>query len=121
MCLCLSAACGLQLLDSLPVVKLDEARLAALGPGAACAVCTDLLAVGDLTLGLPCRAAHTFHPPCVRPWLARTNTCPLCREVRWQQRCCIISFVVFYSSLTAYRLWCETVSKECMWLIAWCL
>lgn len=37
-------------------------------------------------LQLPCAAGHTFHDDCVRSWLSRNVTCPLCRvDEPWQQ------------------------------------
>ncbi len=29
---------------------------------------------------MPCSAAHAFHPPCLKPWLAAHNSCPICRH-----------------------------------------
>eukprot|EP00291_Cryptomonas_curvata_P006906 CAMPEP_0172179456 /NCGR_PEP_ID=MMETSP1050-20130122/16630_1 /TAXON_ID=233186 /ORGANISM="Cryptomonas curvata, Strain CCAP979/52" /LENGTH=212 /DNA_ID=CAMNT_0012852345 /DNA_START=80 /DNA_END=714 /DNA_ORIENTATION=- len=44
-----------------------------------CAICRDPLPVaGEDLLRLPC--SHRFHAACLRPWLARSNTCPTCRR-----------------------------------------
>jgi hypothetical protein len=37
------------------------------------------LQVGDEVQVLPCNSAHVFHPPCLAPWLAAHNSCPVCR------------------------------------------
>nr|GEX66042.1 hypothetical protein [Tanacetum cinerariifolium] len=44
--------------------------------GLACAICKDLLTVGNVNW-LPC--LHLYHPSCIKPWLSNRNTCPLCR------------------------------------------
>lgn len=45
--------------------------------GLACAICKDLLTVGNVVNRLPC--LHLYHPSCIKPWLSNRNTCPLCR------------------------------------------
>ena len=44
-----------------------------------CAICMEGFRARERLLRLPC--GHLFHSACVRPWLERTNTCPLCRAV----------------------------------------
>ncbi|KAL1353373.1 hypothetical protein HN51_017328 [Arachis hypogaea] len=61
----------------LPVITLTEEILAKLGKDAECAICRENLAVDDKMQELPCR--HTFHPPCLKPWLDEHNSCPICR------------------------------------------
>ncbi|CAI5506981.1 unnamed protein product [Closterium sp. Naga37s-1] len=43
----------------------------------ACAVCHEDMGVGAVTQQLPCR--HAYHSDCILPWLAQSNTCPVCR------------------------------------------
>eukprot|EP00274_Cyanoptyche_gloeocystis_P005445 CAMPEP_0196667278 /NCGR_PEP_ID=MMETSP1086-20130531/64994_1 /TAXON_ID=77921 /ORGANISM="Cyanoptyche gloeocystis , Strain SAG4.97" /LENGTH=284 /DNA_ID=CAMNT_0042004591 /DNA_START=61 /DNA_END=916 /DNA_ORIENTATION=- len=43
----------------------------------ACAICQEEYEAGHRVCTLPCH--HVFHLHCVRPWLQRSNTCPLCR------------------------------------------
>ncbi|KAL8154421.1 hypothetical protein V2J09_012181 [Rumex salicifolius] len=43
-----------------------------------CAVCKDPMFIGSEAIQLPC--LHLYHPCCILPWLARRNTCPLCRH-----------------------------------------
>lgn len=48
-----------------------------------CVICCQRFEDGDLLKALPCStlaAPHAFHTDCVRPWLARDRSCPLCRE-----------------------------------------
>ena len=47
------------------------------GDGLVCAICKECLSVGTEANQLPC--CHLYHPPCIRPWLAERNSCPLCR------------------------------------------
>lgn len=44
-----------------------------------CPVCRDDFAVGDKLLKMPCSAHHAFHNKCVKEWLKRDDSCPLCR------------------------------------------
>lgn len=43
-----------------------------------CPVCIDEISVGNEAMFMPC--GHTFHPDCLRPWLEKHNTCPICRK-----------------------------------------
>ncbi|KAG1847663.1 hypothetical protein DFJ58DRAFT_663155, partial [Suillus subalutaceus] len=44
-----------------------------------CTICLSRFKNGDHgVLGAKCR--HAFHKRCLIPWLARNQTCPLCRE-----------------------------------------
>lgn len=52
---------------------------AAAGCQAECAICIQGIEAADDCLQLPCAAQHTFHDECVRAWLSRNVTCPLCR------------------------------------------
>ena len=47
------------------------------GDTAACTVCYEDYAVGDRVSKLPC--SHMFCIACVRQWLRRNGTCPVCR------------------------------------------
>jgi hypothetical protein len=42
-----------------------------------CCICTELIAKDEEVEALPC--SHTFHIPCLREWIKRNATCPLCR------------------------------------------
>lgn len=42
-----------------------------------CAICQDLVNVGETGKELPCM--HNYHADCIHSWLARRNTCPICR------------------------------------------
>ena len=44
-----------------------------------CSICLDGMCKGEETLQLSCQ--HTFHAACLRPWLARSGSCPLCKQV----------------------------------------
>ncbi|XP_022087467.1 E3 ubiquitin-protein ligase RNF181-like [Acanthaster planci] len=43
-----------------------------------CPVCLVGYGLGETCKQLPCK--HNFHPGCILPWLAKTNTCPVCRH-----------------------------------------
>nr|KYP69238.1 E3 ubiquitin-protein ligase CIP8 [Cajanus cajan] len=56
--------------EALPTVKIES-------EGVVCAVCKDLLGVGDAAKRLPC--GHEYHGDCIVPWLSSRNSCPVCR------------------------------------------
>ncbi|KAE8718852.1 E3 ubiquitin-protein ligase AIP2 [Hibiscus syriacus] len=66
-----------EVVAKLPVITLSEEILAKLGSNAECAICKENLVIGDKMQELPCK--HTFHPPCLKPWLDEHNSCPICR------------------------------------------
>ncbi|KAK9946791.1 hypothetical protein M0R45_012236 [Rubus argutus] len=63
---------------NLPVITITEETLKKLGEDADCCICKENLAVNDKMQELPCK--HTFHPPCLKPWLDEHNSCPICRH-----------------------------------------
>ncbi|GAY37543.1 E3 ubiquitin-protein ligase AIP2 [Citrus sinensis] len=67
-----------EVVAKLPVITLTEEILDKLGHDAECAICKENLLVGDKMQELPCK--HTFHPPCLKPWLDEHNSCPICRH-----------------------------------------
>ena len=40
--------------------------------------CRDELQVDERVRVMPCN--HVYHPPCLAPWLAVHNSCPVCRH-----------------------------------------
>ena len=56
-----------EVVAKLPVITLTEEILANLGKDAECAICKENLVPNDKMQELPCK--HTFHPPCLKPWL----------------------------------------------------
>ncbi|CAN6539562.1 hypothetical protein C1H46_012949 [Malus baccata] len=67
-----------QVVANLPVVTITEEVLKKLGEDADCCICKENLVVNDKMQELPCK--HTFHPPCLKPWLDEHNSCPICRH-----------------------------------------
>ncbi|XP_022981152.1 E3 ubiquitin-protein ligase AIP2 [Cucurbita maxima] len=67
-----------EVVEKLPVITVTEEVLAKLGRDVQCAICRENLAVDDKMQELPCK--HTFHPPCLKPWLDEHNSCPICRH-----------------------------------------
>lgn len=43
-----------------------------------CSICKEIPTKGDTVTELPCK--HSFHFECIKPWLGKHNTCPLCRH-----------------------------------------
>jgi hypothetical protein len=44
-----------------------------------CSICQDDFVLGDTVVILPCN--HRFDENCIVPWLTRSGTCPVCRQV----------------------------------------
>lgn len=42
-----------------------------------CPVCLKKHELDEIVKKMPCN--HTFHSDCILPWLAKTNSCPVCR------------------------------------------
>lgn len=66
-----------EVVAKLPVITLTEEILSKIGKDAECAICRENLVLNDQMQELPCK--HTFHPPCLKPWLDEHNSCPICR------------------------------------------
>lgn len=43
-----------------------------------CSICLERMCEGEEALQLSCQ--HAFHAACLRPWLARSGSCPLCKH-----------------------------------------
>ncbi|GAB2295156.1 hypothetical protein Dimus_029330 [Dionaea muscipula] len=69
---------SMEAVAKLPVITVNEQVLAKVGEDAECAICKEKLVMGDEMQELPCK--HTFHPPCLKPWLDGHNSCPICRH-----------------------------------------
>ncbi len=48
--------------------------------GMKCSICFDCYATDEVVVAMPCSASHVFHERCVKEWLARDDSCPLCRS-----------------------------------------
>ncbi|KAK7343304.1 hypothetical protein VNO77_11948 [Canavalia gladiata] len=59
------------------VEALPSVKIVSESEGVACAICKDLLVVGDTAKRLPC--GHKYHGDCIVPWLSCRNSCPVCR------------------------------------------
>ncbi|XP_069121805.1 E3 ubiquitin-protein ligase RLIM-like [Argopecten irradians] len=46
---------------------------------AECRVCLTSYTAGDSICTLPCKGKHEFHEKCVKEWLKRNASCPICR------------------------------------------
>nr|KAJ0195471.1 hypothetical protein LSAT_V11C700365620 [Lactuca sativa] len=67
-----------EVVAKLPVIVITNEILTKLGAEAECAICKENLVVNDSMQEMPCK--HTFHPPCLKPWLDEHNSCPICRH-----------------------------------------
>jgi len=48
-----------------------------------CSICLSTFDIGEMLISLPCDKKHNFHAACIRQWLERQNSCPLCQKVRF--------------------------------------
>ena len=49
------------------------------GDGWLCAICHEIIPIGQLAKKLPCNRNHIFHGSCTTRWFHRNLSCPLCR------------------------------------------
>ena len=45
-----------------------------------CSICLNTFCMGEMLISLPCDKRHSFHANCIRQWLHRQNSCPLCQK-----------------------------------------
>jgi len=45
-----------------------------------CSICLDRFVSGDDVWILPCDERHIFHDSCIKSWLRKNNSCPLCQK-----------------------------------------
>jgi hypothetical protein len=46
-----------------------------------CSICLGCFDIGEMLISLPCNEKHSFHAECIRNWLQRQNSCPLCQKL----------------------------------------
>jgi hypothetical protein len=46
-----------------------------------CSICLNNFEMGEMLISLPCDKKHSFHATCIRQWLRRQNSCPLCQKL----------------------------------------
>ena len=46
-----------------------------------CSICLSSFTCGEELISLPCDLKHSFHAGCIRQWLQRQNSCPLCQKI----------------------------------------
>jgi hypothetical protein len=46
-----------------------------------CSICLASFDAGEMLISLPCDNKHSFHALCIRQWLERQNSCPLCQKL----------------------------------------
>lgn len=46
-----------------------------------CSICLGTFGLGEMLISLPCDKKHSFHGSCIRQWLQRQNSCPLCQKM----------------------------------------
>ncbi|XP_033732316.1 LOW QUALITY PROTEIN: E3 ubiquitin-protein ligase Praja-1-like [Pecten maximus] len=76
-----SRGLGNKELGSLPL-RLYNKRTKVSGDGenqAECRVCLNGYSAGESVCTLPCKGKHEFHRKCVKEWLKRNASCPICR------------------------------------------
>lgn len=64
--------------DSMKQLKKSEVTAENVKNKLQCPVCFENFVLKEKVTILPCK--HTFHDPCITPWLGRHNSCPVCRK-----------------------------------------
>uniref|UniRef100_A0A183CL68 RING-type domain-containing protein n=1 Tax=Globodera pallida TaxID=36090 RepID=A0A183CL68_GLOPA len=59
----------------LPMCKVVQKQV---DNGTQCTTCMETFVLDETVGKLDC--GHIFHPDCLKPWLQRNNTCPICRK-----------------------------------------
>ncbi|XP_062180180.1 E3 ubiquitin-protein ligase RDUF2-like [Phragmites australis] len=62
-------------IESMPTVTVDASHV---GAESHCAVCKEPFELGAEAREMPCK--HIYHHDCILPWLALSNSCPVCRH-----------------------------------------
>ena len=44
-----------------------------------CVICTGEFNSNDKVIQLPCNTKHCYHSDCIRTWVSKKTSCPLCR------------------------------------------
>lgn len=68
-----------EVLSTLRSVEFSADRLLELHQLCSCVICQEDFTVGSTLTQLPL-CGHVFHDSCVREWLGRADTCPICRR-----------------------------------------
>ena len=63
-----------EIIQNLPTVKADVAH------DTPCIICSDDIKPGNEILILKCNGRHYFHEQCIKTWLVRRLSCPICRQ-----------------------------------------
>jgi len=56
----------------------DELRLVTVPEEQACPICMEVMPLGSKSKQMPC--GHLFHDDCIVSWVAKSNSCPMCRN-----------------------------------------
>ncbi|KAK6938973.1 Zinc finger, RING-type [Dillenia turbinata] len=63
--------------SKLAILGLETLKIVSEEEVLACAICKDVVPVGETAKKLPC--GHGYHEECIVPWLGSRNSCPVCR------------------------------------------
>ena len=67
--------CDLDVLPTFVFTTIDEVN------NEDCSICLSNFEMGEMLTCLPCDKKHSFHSNCIRQWLERQNSCPLCQKL----------------------------------------
>ena len=70
---------SIRALERRSTAPLADSDLASL-PERECPICRDDFEAGQRVIKMPCSRAHVFHRECAAEWLARDDSCPMCRS-----------------------------------------